>query len=239
VDVHTRRPRTAFYHPWSDTFWLAEWSLDPKPRVVKGWFGAGDVLRSGGKPPWEATPLWLRGHGPRADALAKALAESIPAAERALRSGSWRTVRSKRPERDLNLTLCRMPLLELLVGLEPLRRSVDGEDAAVAALRRDVQALRSAAPAKIVAQLRDAPENTAESREALQTLPPALASTLRPICRLGAGRTAVVVMMPSQISDVALATVWEARSSGARLLREDVLPFAHLLKAAQAEARRR
>jgi len=65
-------------------------------------------------------------------------------------------------------------------------------------------------------------------------MPAALAASLQPVCRLGAGDTAYIVLMPSQTSDVALATVWDATSSGARLVRVDVLPFAELLKAARA-----
>jgi len=42
----------------------------------------------------------------------------------------------------------------------------------------------------------------------------------------------MVVLMPGQTSDFALATVWDVSSSRARLLRVDVLPFAPLLAAA-------
>jgi hypothetical protein len=225
-------PRTAFYHPWSDTFWLAEWDLRTKPRLTRSWFGAGDVLRSGGKPPWDPVPLWLRGSGPRADALARALAESMPAAERALERRAWPDAATRGdPLRGVNTSLCRATLLDLITGIDPLWQPRDGEDAALARLRDGIQSLRRSRPGRVVAALRDAPENTEATRTALAALPSALAESLQPVCRLGAGRTAVVVLMPSQSADVALATVWDASAAGARLLRVDVLPFAELLKA--------
>jgi hypothetical protein len=235
TDLASAKPRTAFYHPWSDTFWLAEWDLRSKPRVTKSWFGAGDVLRSGGKPPWNPIPLWLRGGGSRADAFARALAESIPAAERALERRSWPDGATREdPLRGVNANLCRTTLIELIAGIDPLWQPLDGEDAALARLRAEILALRRARPARVVASLRDAPENTEATRRALAAFPSALAESLQPVCRLGAGRTAVVVLMPSQAADVALATVWDASATGARLLRVDVLPFAELLKAARA-----
>jgi hypothetical protein len=235
VELASQRPRTAFYHPWSDTVWLAEWSRGEKPRLVRGWFGAGDVLRSQGRPPWEATPLWLRGHGPRADALAAALSQSVAAAERALRSGAWPdTATSREPLRRTNTSLCRLPLLELLVGLQPLRVPVRGEQLALTALRRELQELRLARPQAVLTRLQEAPDTTAEMRAALRALPPALATALQPVCRVGKGGTVMVVLMPSRSADVALGTVWEVRGNGVRLRRVDVLPFAQLLAAAGA-----
>jgi hypothetical protein len=233
VALDSARPRTAFYHPWSDTFWLAEWDLVGKPRVVRSWFGAGELLRSGGQPPWQAVPLWLRGHGPRADALASALAQSIPAAERALRKGDWPdgAVR-KDPARAAHATLCRATLLDLLLGIEPLRRSVNGEDERLRTLRAAVQGLLRQNAAGLVSRLRDAPDNTTEMRRAAAAIPRGALSALEPVCRLGSGGTAMVVLMPGQTSDFALATVWDVSSSRARLLRVDVLPFAPLLAAA-------
>lgn len=236
VRLESARPRTAFYHPWSDTFWLAEWDLSGKPRITKAWFGAGDVLRSNGQPPWDPAPLWLRGRGPRADALASALAQSIPAAERALERRSWPDGATRKdPGRSANAALCRATLLDLLLGIESLRRSVGDEDAGMRRLRDGVRGLLRHKPAALAATLRDAPENTPEMRRAAGALPAEAAATLTPVCRLGSGGTAMVILMPSQTSDVALATVWDVGRREARLLRADVLPFAELLRAARVK----
>jgi hypothetical protein len=235
VSLGSARPRTAFYHPWSDTFWLAEWDLAEKPRITRSWFGPGDVLRSGGRPPWNPTPLWLRGRGPRADVLASALAESVPAAERALSRRSWPDEATRNePERTVSATLCRVALLELLRGLEPLRGPVEGEQLGVRQLREALRDLLRRRPDDLRTQLRDAPENPPATRRALAAIPRDAVSALQPVCRLGAGRTAMVVLMPSQTADLALATVWDLAPSRARLLRVDVLPFAELLDAARS-----
>ena len=234
VALDSARPRTAFYHPWSDTFWLAEWDLASKPRITRSWFGAGDVLRSSGRPPWDPSPLWLRGGGSRADALAAALSLSIPAAETALSERRW-------PEGDEarrgSTSLCRVMLLQLMSDIISFRQPQDGEAAALARLRKELEDLLALGPKRLTEKLRAAPENTSEGRVAIAAMPDALAESLQPVCRLGVGRTAVIILMPSQSTDVALATVWDSSAAGARLLRVDVLPFAQLLAAARSGGR--
>ncbi len=234
VELEGSKPRTAFYHPWSDTFWLAEWDLRAQPRITKTWFGAGDVLRSRGKPPWDEAPLWLRGHGSRSDALAGALLLSIPAAEDVLTKREWPDAATKDTlAKDVNTSLCRTTLVTLFADLVSLQQATQEEDVGVRRLRDALSALRRLDPAALTRALHGAPDNGDGARSALAGLPAPLAASLQPVCRQGAGNTALVVLMPSQSTDVALATVWDTGGRRARLLRVDVLPFAELLNAAR------
>ena len=86
-----------FYHPWSDVFLLTVWRVDNNGRgtmMTGAEMVLGDFVRHQGKPPFQTSPLWMRGDVYRPVAVGTATAESLMAFDKTFRSGaakeSWR-----------------------------------------------------------------------------------------------------------------------------------------------------
>lgn len=226
----------AFYHPWSDVFLLTVWRIDNAGRgtmMTGGDVVLGDFVRQRGKPPFQTSPLWMRGDTYRPVAVGMATAESLMAFDKAFRSGaakeSWRELvpglEKNSKILEPNYYGAGVALTENLKGLVAATVADPQDDASKAYRTKLPQVLRQMNDGKMEELLKEASGTPPEMQAVLLKMPPADWKAFRITSYLPGKSKGLVMLSNGHNPNLYLGLSMAMADGKAKLERIDLFSF--------------
>lgn len=233
-------PLVAFYHPWTDLYLVTQWETRKgEARMVDAEILMGDWIRNKGKPPFAATPAWLRSDIFRPAALGIAAAEAVKAFEDVFPVASavqaWRERLSLREHEEAlvryNYAVAAYQLLANLIVIDEYRVAVKEEDPSLTSLRdKTAKVLKLAVDGKMKGLLKSADETLPEVQKILLKMPGETFKTLRVVYIVAGKDASLVFLAPLSNPDYCISFLLKGKAGRQTLKRIDLVYYKGIYK---------